>query len=436
MEELKVDLRKLNTDDDIKSYYAEVKSIRSSKIDYDKTYIEPSNRPTNLKDKFEQLKRCILKENKEPTTTHDKLKQQLQKVVSHEIKELPAYYSATLQNKFPPKEIDPGSFILPCIIENHSMSNALADLGANPCKSPKGIKENVLVKSSNFVFPVDFIVLDIMEDENVPIILGRPMLATAHAKIDVYGKNISLRVRNDQGIKSLREDGDNLKDFRQISNLEAMFKEFLVLILLFPLYFISLMYNRDIVQIKWGMGVELILDVFAPKDLDYGWTVADSQYLARRNVYIRDLVALSEIRTSRTLLTLMIQFQLLERDKLDLNLLKKGLLVRGEAMKAYKKTNEACLYRIQQLSKCSSEGSGIIPEVPDKPKDISGSSSSSHFLALIMKFKTSPMMRKTKLRKTKLMQKLQRNKLENVQTSLTLSFAELEIQSMVDVPFH
>ncbi|GJS70846.1 putative reverse transcriptase, RNA-dependent DNA polymerase [Tanacetum coccineum] len=76
------------------------------------------------------------------------------------------------------------------------MSNALADLGASisimpyllfnilglgslkPIKmtiemadrsmqSPKGIKENVLVKISNFVFPVDFVVLDIMEDENV-----------------------------------------------------------------------------------------------------------------------------------------------------------------------------------------------------------------------------------------------------------------------------
>ncbi|GKC90107.1 hypothetical protein Tco_1150756 [Tanacetum coccineum] len=54
LEELKVDFRKLNTDDDIKSYYAEVKSIRSSKINYDKTYTKPSSCPTNLKDKFEQ----------------------------------------------------------------------------------------------------------------------------------------------------------------------------------------------------------------------------------------------------------------------------------------------------------------------------------------------------------------------------------------------
>ncbi|GJZ43199.1 putative reverse transcriptase, RNA-dependent DNA polymerase [Tanacetum coccineum] len=53
-------------------------------------------------------------------------------------------------------------------------------------QSPKGIKENVLVRISNFVFPFDFVILDIMEDENVLIILGKPMLATAHANIDVY----------------------------------------------------------------------------------------------------------------------------------------------------------------------------------------------------------------------------------------------------------
>ncbi|GJX78242.1 hypothetical protein Tco_0325053 [Tanacetum coccineum] len=282
IEELTVDFRKLNTDDVRRSYYARVKSIKSSKINYDRTYTESSNRPTNLKDKFEQclkesserqaiqnermkkimistdlslkdhgssikrlekkvnhlarlisahnpkhtltpktekfgekVKRRILEENKKPTTTHDKPKQQLQKVVSHEIKESPTHYSVTCQNKLHPKETNPGSFILPCIIRNHSMSNALAYLGASisimpyslfkrlglgslkPIKmtiemadrsmqSPKGIKENVLVKISNFIFPVDFIVLDIMEDENVLIILGRPMLATAQAKIDVY----------------------------------------------------------------------------------------------------------------------------------------------------------------------------------------------------------------------------------------------------------
>nr|GEU91781.1 hypothetical protein [Tanacetum cinerariifolium] len=65
-------------------------------------------------------------------------------------------------------------------------------------QSPKEIKENILVKISKFVFPVDFIILGIMEDENISIILGRPLLATAHTKIDVYSKKISLGVGQDQ----------------------------------------------------------------------------------------------------------------------------------------------------------------------------------------------------------------------------------------------
>ncbi|GJS94336.1 hypothetical protein Tco_0801304 [Tanacetum coccineum] len=39
---------------------------------------------------------------------------------------------------------------------------------------------------------------EILEDDKVPIILGRPMLATAHTRIDVFGKKISLEVGTEQ----------------------------------------------------------------------------------------------------------------------------------------------------------------------------------------------------------------------------------------------
>ncbi|XP_031378287.1 uncharacterized protein LOC116193685 [Punica granatum] len=52
-------------------------------------------------------------------------------------------------------------------------------------KYPKGIVENVLVKVDKFIFPVDFIVLEMEEDREVPMILGRPFLATGKALIDV-----------------------------------------------------------------------------------------------------------------------------------------------------------------------------------------------------------------------------------------------------------
>nr|GFB81371.1 hypothetical protein [Tanacetum cinerariifolium] len=55
--------------------------------------------------------------------------------------------------------------------------------------------------------------------------------------------------------------------------------------------------------------------------------------------------------------------------KKALNLLKKGLLIRGEAVEEPKRRRILLDHKIQQLSKCLSEGSGIIPEVPDEPKD-------------------------------------------------------------------
>ncbi|GKE70240.1 putative reverse transcriptase domain-containing protein [Tanacetum coccineum] len=58
----------------------------------------------------------------------------------------------------------------------------------------KGIAKNVVVKIDKFVFPVDFVVLDMEEDHRIPIILGRPFLAKAHAMIDVFNKKISFEV--------------------------------------------------------------------------------------------------------------------------------------------------------------------------------------------------------------------------------------------------
>ncbi|GJR91255.1 retrovirus-related pol polyprotein from transposon TNT 1-94 [Tanacetum coccineum] len=63
----------------------------------------------------------------------------------------------------------------------------------------------------------------------------------------------------------------------------------------------------------------------------------------------------------------------------DLNLLKKGFLVRGKAMEAAKRRIIKLVYRIQQLSKGSSEGSRIISEVLDESNDNSGSPSSSFY---------------------------------------------------------
>ena len=55
----------------------------------------------------------------------------------------------------------------------------------------------MLVKVDKFIFPVDFIILDMEEDHEVPLILGRPFLATGRALIDVQQGNMVLRINDE-----------------------------------------------------------------------------------------------------------------------------------------------------------------------------------------------------------------------------------------------
>ena len=63
---------------------------------------------------------------------------------------------------------------------------------------PQGIIENVLVKVGKFILPADFVILDMEEDDLVPIILGRPFLATGKAQINVQEGELKLRVQEDE----------------------------------------------------------------------------------------------------------------------------------------------------------------------------------------------------------------------------------------------
>ena len=50
---------------------------------------------------------------------------------------------------------------------------------------PEGFLEDVLIKVGKFIFPVDFMVIDIGEDKQEPLLLGRPFLIIGAALIDV-----------------------------------------------------------------------------------------------------------------------------------------------------------------------------------------------------------------------------------------------------------
>src|SRR5262249_17998184 len=77
------------------------------------------------------------------------------------------------------------------------MSIQLAD---KSIRYPRGIIEDVLVKVDKLIFPVDFVIMEIEEDYEVPIILGRPFLATAKALIDVAEGRLTLRIQDEEVI--------------------------------------------------------------------------------------------------------------------------------------------------------------------------------------------------------------------------------------------
>nr|GEW87689.1 reverse transcriptase domain-containing protein [Tanacetum cinerariifolium] len=152
----------------------------------------------------------------------------------HKIEQISAAFlsdesSAILQNKVPSKLGDPRSFLISCNFNKDFSCNALADLGASinlmsyslyaklsletlkPTKMsvrladrsfqyPVGIAELMLVKVGKFIFPADFVILEIKEDSKVSLILGRPFLHTVDAVIQVKQKQLNLRVWTDRMI--------------------------------------------------------------------------------------------------------------------------------------------------------------------------------------------------------------------------------------------
>ncbi|KAI3776304.1 hypothetical protein L1987_46080 [Smallanthus sonchifolius] len=140
-------------------------------------------------------------------------------------------------------QADPGHIMIPCLF-GLTMDHALADLGAsinlmpysiykqlnlgNPkptrisisladrsVKHPWGIVENLLVKVGKFVFPVDFVILDMEVDDRVLLIVGRPFLHTTKALIDVFDRQLTLHVGDEKvtfdAMKSAKGGSENSK---------------------------------------------------------------------------------------------------------------------------------------------------------------------------------------------------------------------------------
>ncbi|GJW42730.1 putative reverse transcriptase domain-containing protein [Tanacetum coccineum] len=99
------------------------------------------------------------------------------------------------------------------------------ELADRTIKQPRGIAKNVLVRIVKFIFPIDFIILDIPEDDDVPLILGRPFLSTSHSKIDVFKRKITLRVGEEKLVfKSVKPATSIIKRVFVMKSLDSKTK--------------------------------------------------------------------------------------------------------------------------------------------------------------------------------------------------------------------
>ncbi|GJW59398.1 hypothetical protein Tco_0108733 [Tanacetum coccineum] len=113
------------------------------------------------------------------------------------------------------------------------------ELADNSKCIPKGIVRNLLIKIDKFILPIDFIILDVLEDFRMPVILrrpvledfrmpailGRPLLATAYAKVGVFKKSISLKVGNEKVVFKMKSDLPDTRNESVLMIKSNMIKE-------------------------------------------------------------------------------------------------------------------------------------------------------------------------------------------------------------------
>ncbi|XP_021751643.1 uncharacterized protein LOC110717298 [Chenopodium quinoa] len=171
---------------------------------------------------------------------------------------LTANCSDILFSKLPTKLQDPGSFSIPCSINEIHLGKALCDLGASvslmpfsvyqklnvgnlsptnitlqladrSAKLPIGKVEDIPLRVGKFTFLVDFYVLEMDEDEIIPIILGRPFLATSKAIIDVKEGKMTLKVDNGSiefDLNKVMRQPSSSNEFFRIDTIENLMNEF------------------------------------------------------------------------------------------------------------------------------------------------------------------------------------------------------------------
>ncbi|XP_009631402.1 uncharacterized protein [Nicotiana tomentosiformis] len=146
---------------------------------------------------------------------------------------------------------DPGSFTIPCMIGDYSFAKALCDLGASinlmplaiykklglpslrptvirlqladrTLAHPESIIDDVLVQVDKFIFPIDFVILDCKVDIEVPLILGRPFLATGRALVDCEVGELKMNLNYEEIVFHVQKSKKRPSDIGECSILQVM----------------------------------------------------------------------------------------------------------------------------------------------------------------------------------------------------------------------
>ncbi|XP_017438189.1 uncharacterized protein LOC108344235 [Vigna angularis] len=85
-----------------------------------------------------------------------------------------------------------------------------------------GVVEDVLMKVDKFLFLVDFVIMEMEEDVNVPHILGRPFMKTARVLIDVENDKLKVRVQDEEVNFDVFEAMSHPKDNKECFHLDPL----------------------------------------------------------------------------------------------------------------------------------------------------------------------------------------------------------------------
>ncbi|XP_019258262.1 PREDICTED: uncharacterized protein LOC109236527 [Nicotiana attenuata] len=178
------------------------------------------------------------------------------------------------------KKKDPGASTIPCTIGLCNFGRALCDTGASinlmplaiykqaglgmprpksmrsqiadcSIKRPVGIVDDVLVIVGKFLLPADFVILDCAVDKEIPIILGRPFLATGRALMDSKRNEIKFRI-NDEEVTFQESKGMKLPHaYKSISIIDV------------------------VAEVEDAVEVEQLLNTLREHRQAIGWTIAN-----------------------------------------------------------------------------------------------------------------------------------------------------------------